>query len=95
MSHISRQPAMASHSYHDLHITTPDIPRTSIFDLPYRLKILCTRVGGWEAWAMPEFELREELLGGEYDYDAQSGEGKWLILDVAGYVICNSRDRSR
>ena len=75
-------------SYHDLHITAQSIPRTSIFNLPFRVQVTCTRVGGWRAWAHPERDLLEELLGGEYD-----GADHWLVLDVAGYVTCDSRPK--
>lgn len=76
-------------SYHDLYITTPSITRTSIFNLPFRVQVRCTRVGGWQVWALAEKSMGhvvepEELLGGEYD-------DKWLVLDVAGHVICDSR----
>lgn len=73
-------------SYHDLHITTPTFERTSIFDLPFRVKVTCTRVGGWEAWALKEGAFSEELIGGEY-----GGKDLWLVLDVAGHVICDAR----
>lgn len=76
-------------SYHDLFITTAKIPRTSIFNLPFRISVRCSRTAGWTVWALKEGNLKEELLGGEYDYDEETGEG-WLILDVAGYEICNS-----
>lgn len=76
-------------SYHDLFITTAKIPRTSIFNLPFRISVRCSRTGGWAVWALKEGDLKEELLGGEYDYDEETGEG-WLILDVAGYELCNS-----
>lgn len=69
----------AAPSYHDLHITTANLPRTSIFDLPYDYEVSCTRVGGWTVW------LNGERVGGEYD------EG--LRLDVAGHVICDSLTR--
>jgi hypothetical protein len=82
-------------SYHDLHITTPDIPRTSIFNLPFRVQVHCTRVNGWQVWAIKERNLPEESLGGEYGYDAETGEGKWLVLDVAGHVICDSRPKEK
>jgi hypothetical protein len=79
-------------SYHDLHITTAHRARASIFNLPFRVRVICTRVAGWEVWAMAErreFEggvsLQEELLGGEFE-----GHDKGLILDVAGHVICDS-----
>ena len=73
-------------TYHDLHITTPTIPRTSIFNLPFGVQVMCTRVAGWEAWAMASEGLPEKLLGGEY-----GGNDKWLVLDVAGHVICDGR----
>lgn len=72
-------------SYHDLHITTTKIPRTSIFNLPFRVLVHCTRVSGWEVWVRKEDNLSEELLGGEYE-----GPGKGLRLDVAGHVIVDS-----
>lgn len=71
-------------TYHDLHITTRNIPRTSIFNLPFRVQVHCTRVGGWQVWAMAEGDLPEELLGSEYDAERP------LILDVAGHVIVDS-----
>lgn len=74
-------------SYHDLHVTTKDIPRTSIFNLPYGLQVQCTRVAGWELWKWNDSDIRKaELLGGEY-----AGPGKWLVLDVKGLVIVDSR----
>ena len=63
-------------SYHDLHVTTAHIPRTSIFNLPYGYEVSCNRVGGWCLW------LNGQRVAGEYD------EG--LRLDVAGQVICDS-----
>lgn len=77
-------------SYHDLHITTAEIPRTSIFSLPYGLQVTCSRVSGWELWQYRDSpgQLRSKsvLLAGEYD-----GPEKWLVLDVAGHVIVDSR----
>ncbi len=64
-------------SYHDLHITTAQIPRTSIFNLSFFFQVTCTRVGGWQPWVHPDSGV-EELVAGEYD-----GEDKWLVLDVA------------
>jgi hypothetical protein len=75
-------------SYHDLHITAPEIERTSIFNLPYGLAVQCSRVAGWQLWETAT-NLRDwRLLGGEYE-----GPDKWLVLDVGGTVIVNSRDR--
>lgn len=75
-------------TYHDLHITTERIERISIFNLPFRVQVHCTRVGGWEVWALKEEGLPEELLGGEY-----AGPGKGLRLDVAGHVVVDSLAR--
>jgi hypothetical protein len=77
-----------SPSYHDLYITTPTVERTSISDLPFRVRVSCCRVAGWQVWAHKENPWPEELLGGEYDL-------KWLVLDVNGHEIVNSRDRER
>ncbi len=74
-------------SYHDLHITTRDIKRTSIFNLPFRVQVHCTRASGWQVWAIAEGDLPEERLGGEF------GGENWLVLDVSGYVLCDSRRR--
>lgn len=71
-------------SYHDLHITTANIPRTSIFNLPYGTEVSCTRVAGWRLWANNHL-ANPDLIAGEY-------EGKrWLVLDVAGHIIVDSR----
>ena len=68
-------------SYHDLYVTTEQIPRTRLFDLPYGLEVNCSRVTGWTLWDMnpPPSEI-----AGEYDTN-------WLVLDVAGHVIVDSR----
>jgi len=65
-------------SYHDLHITTADISRRSIFDMPYGYEVTCTRVGGWKLWRGKEF------VAGEY------GGMDGLRLDVDGHVIVDS-----
>jgi hypothetical protein len=82
-------------SYHDLHITTAQIPRTSIFNLPYGLLVTCDRTAGWELRDMNQMRRPKGLpaspgvlLAGEY-----GGAGKWLVLDVAGHVIVDSRER--
>lgn len=64
----------------ELYITTKDMKRTSISDLPFGHMVTCNRVGGWELW------LGEETrLAGEYEPE------HWLVLDVDGQVICDSR----
>jgi hypothetical protein len=75
-------------SYHDLHITTAEIERTSIFNLPYGLAVQCSRVAGWQLWETASDMRNWRLLGGEYD-----GPDKWLVLDVGGVVIVDSRNR--
>jgi len=69
---------MSEHpTYHDLHITTEKIPRTSIFDLPYGYEITCERIEGWSLW------LKGVTVASEYSTPG-------LRLDVAGHVICDS-----
>lgn len=63
-------------SYHDVYVTTANIERTRLFDLPYEYEITCTRVGGWRLWH------GRTLVAGEYD--------KGLRVDVADHVICDS-----
>ncbi len=70
-------------SYHDLHVTTADIPRKSVFDLPGNITVTCTRCGGWELWHRASIFDERELLAGEYD-------DRGLRLDVGGIVICDS-----
>jgi hypothetical protein len=73
-------------SYHDLHVTTRYIERTSIFDMPYGYEITCTRVGGWKLWFNHIAPARASVIvGGEYDGG--------LRLDVGGHVICDSLTR--
>ena len=70
-------------SYHDLHVTTAKILRTSIFDLPFNVQVHCTRAAGWQVW-QGETGF-EKCIAGEYE-----GENRGLRLDVAGYVIVDS-----
>lgn len=73
-------------TYHDLHVTTPKITRTSIFHLPFRVEVSCTRVSGWQVWAKKEGGWPEELLGSEFDARLP------LRLDVAGVDIINTME---
>jgi hypothetical protein len=75
-------------SYHDLHLATPEIERTSIFNLPCGLMVQCSRVAGWQLWETASDVRDWRLLAGEY-----AGPDKWLVLDAGGTVIVNSRDR--
>jgi hypothetical protein len=83
--HPKKEPARPL-SYHDIHITTEKIFRTSIFNLPFNLMVTCTRVGGWELWDTSGGISTAVLLAGEYD-------DSWLVLDVAGHVILDSRKK--
>ena len=71
-------------SYHDLEIETESIPRTSIFDLPYGLQVICTRVAGWELWDMNCSPSK--LLAGEYHKN-------YLKLFIGDTTIVNSKKR--
>lgn len=73
-------------SYHDLHITTEKIPRTSIFNLPYGVEVTCNRVSGWVLWSDDGTAKRK--VAGEYDEH-------WLVLDVDGRIIVDSRENGR
>lgn len=75
-------------SYHDLHVTTAAIPRTSVFSLPYGLQVTCCRVSGWELWRTASRPADWQLLAGEY-----ADPASWLVLDVDGFVIVDSRAR--
>lgn len=78
---------MADWSYHHLHVTTAKIARARLFDLPFGLQVTCNRVAGWELWdASAGMAADWKLLAGEY-----AGPDRWLVLDVAGYVILDSR----
>lgn len=69
-------------TYHDLHVTTATIPRTAVFNLPYGLVVECTRAGGWRVW--DRWRGVERLIASEYG-------DNWLVLDVAGHEIVNTR----
>lgn len=85
-------------TYHDVHVTTEQVERTAIFDLPYGYELTCNRVSGWTLWGPPQKAL-DNIVGpfpapaepvkvaGEYD---KAG----LRIDIAGVVICDSLTRS-
>ena len=66
-------------SYHDVYVTTRDIPRTSIFNLPYGYEITCNRIGGWSLWQGNTQVATEYGLG--------------LVIDVDGHVIVDSLNK--
>lgn len=61
-------------SYHDVEVEFGEV-REKVFNLPFNIKLTCTRVGGWELWD------QDKLLAGEY------GEVP-LKVYVAGNLIC-------
>lgn len=75
-------------SEHILYVTTSKIPRTPITALPTRIHVSTNKSGGWGVWALQEGDSPEEYLGGEFEKDL------WLVLDVDGRIICNSRDKA-
>lgn len=79
---------MTKPSYHNLHITTGKMPRTPISALPFGIDVRCCRTSGWQVWDMTYGGGVGVLMAGEYDLN------KWLVLDVDGYVIVDSRKLS-
>lgn len=75
-------------SEHILYVTTSKIPRTPITALPARIHVSRGNIDGWGAWLLQEGDSPEEYLGGEFEKDL------WLVLDVDGRIICNSRDKA-
>jgi len=77
-------------TYHDLYITTPTIPRTRFSNLPSTLLVTCNRSAGWELWRPGPTGVpgMDKLLAGEF-----GPPELWLVLDVAGHVIVDSRGR--
>lgn len=65
-------------SYHDLYVTTETIIRRRLFDMPFDYHVSCSRVGGWSLF------FREREVAGEF-------HRAWLILDVNGEVVIDSR----
>jgi len=73
-------------SYHDLHVTTTHIPRTSVFDLPFMIDVRCCRTAGWQVWDMSAIHGEHgKKIAGEFAADHEG-----LRLDVAGHVIVDS-----
>lgn len=73
-------------SYHDLYITTNEIPRTSISDLPFGVEVSCDRTTGWVVY-YKQFKKEPVCMGSEFD------EENWLVLDVKGTIIVDSRSK--
>jgi hypothetical protein len=71
-------------SYHDVFVTTREIPRTSVFDLPYGYELSCTRVGGWQLIRHPD-SGPAAVVAEEYS------SHHWLVIDVAGHTVLDSR----
>lgn len=75
-------------SYHDLHITTERIERTSLFDLPFNYGVHCNRTTGWELWMRTPGTLTQHVIAGEFMTPG-------LRLDVNGVVICDSLNKEQ
>lgn len=65
-------------TYQHLNITTREIERTALFNLPHEYHVTCTRTDGWQLWH------NHLIMAGEYN------ETNGLRLDVEGFVICDS-----
>jgi hypothetical protein len=53
-------------SYRDVEFQIGDGPREKLFDAPFELMIMCTRVGAWELYGKHISLNERELLAGEY-----------------------------
>lgn len=91
-----REQALKELSFRNVYITTPRIMRQRLTDLPYGVRIVCDRAAGWRVFAGKDDRPREivvsehrELLAGEFD-----GPDRWLILDINGQTIVDSRKNS-
>ena len=66
---------MSGHAfYHDIYVTTADLGRRRLFDLPFGYEITCNRVAGWSLWK------GDTLIAGEFHEVP-------LSIDVAGHPI--------
>ena len=83
MAWISDNPVEPGLSYHDLYVTTANMKRTRLFNMPLNATVICTRTGGWELWNGLGSDAKQ--IAGEY-----AGKDKWLRLDVCGRVIAQS-----
>lgn len=84
-----KEDSTSTPSYHDLYVTTADMRRTSIFNLPFGITVTCTRTGGWELWRSNGGDCRTwERVAGEYELE------DWLVLDVNGTVIVDGRSET-
>jgi hypothetical protein len=84
---VPHQKGLLMPSYHNLYITTAEIPRTRVFDLPYGLEISCTRDAGWRLWDVGKGHDEATVIAGEFD-------SQGLRLDIEGYVIVDSLTRA-
>ena len=70
-------------NFRDLYITTKDISRTAICDLPFSLEVVCTRVAGWQLWNYHHKYGQHYIVAGEFEKEG-------LILDINVEVIVDS-----
>jgi hypothetical protein len=73
-----------AYTHHDLHITTPHLPRVRLVDMAFDVHVQCNRAHGWQVWRIADYPDRPYLLGGECD------QAKPLRLDVAGLVVVDT-----
>lgn len=78
---VKKRPGL---SYHDVYLTTAKLPRTSIFNMPYGYILTCDRMAGWCLYF--DTPCDNNLVGAEYSTD-----DKWLVIDVNGHVVLDSR----
>lgn len=83
---IPPKPPIEPPSYHDVTVYYNNQVRRIFNDGGY-LKVICTRVGGWELWDSGgrAHSTDWQLLAGEFH------DGKPLCIEVAGRVICGVR----
>lgn len=72
----------------DLFVTTADIPRTPLIHLADSYLVECSVVWGWE---LMRVNIGERVtIATEHSQETYG----WLVLDVSGFVICDSRTKS-
>ncbi len=74
-------------SYHGIYITTVDIPRTSLFDLPYGYELVITRVCGCVLYYNSGSREEEpRVVASEFPLSSDAG----LKVEYGREVLCNS-----
>lgn len=74
-------------SYHGIYITTVDIPRTSLFDLPYGYELVITRVCGCVLYYNSgRREEEPRVVASEFPLSSDAG----LKVEYGREVLCDS-----